>query len=82
MTHSKDIVPRDEDGKRHGYIEKYYEHGGLFWKGVMFHGIAYGYCTGSGVHRYVSSYYSDDVMISADNAEGYCYIWDKDIVDE
>jgi antitoxin component YwqK of YwqJK toxin-antitoxin module len=39
----KDITPCNDQGKRHGYWERYYTNGQLYYKGNFVDGIKHGY---------------------------------------
>jgi hypothetical protein len=78
----KDIVPTDEYGRLHGYCEEYYDDSGLLsWFGVCVHGRWCGYVEDyyfTGVLDIDTGYWINDCKISSDNAEGYCYVWNKE----
>jgi len=81
--HPKDITPRNNKGKLHGYCEFYYDDGKLIWKGVCVNEKRYGYNTYSFdgvIDKYGTGYWSNDTRISSDNKEGYCYVWNKNDV--
>jgi len=81
---SKDIDPRNKEGLLNGYCEIYWDHSGLFWKGVMIDGDMYGYIESykedGSVHNYYTGYWINDVRVNSDNADGCCYIWCKEVV--
>jgi hypothetical protein len=76
----QDIEPLDENGRYHGYCERYHNNGQLWWKGVYLKHMCFGYheeynVDGSvreiGTGYWLGGY---DDRVSADNAEGYCYV--------
>jgi len=80
----KDIIPVNEEGKLHGYCEKYWITGQLLRKGVYANGKLYGYyewCHRDGViDKDWSGYFLGGIKVSDTNKEGYCLIWLKVIV--
>jgi len=81
LSKIEDILPKNEDGRLHGYCEEYWGNGNLNWKGVMVRGKMYGYrecyVWDGGISEYRTGYWMNN-KISDDNEEGYCYIWDKE----
>jgi len=85
---SKNIEPKNSKGLWHGYVETYHANGKLRWKGVYFTRNMYGYHAnywedGKILDR--SGYFLGgtwDHKVSDDNKEGYCYIWDREALDE
>jgi len=39
----KDICPTDNKGRYHGYQERYYNNGKLWFRGKLIHGLVIGY---------------------------------------
>jgi len=80
---SKDVIPKNAEGKWHGYCEEYYN-GELYYKGVYVNGYRYGYHEeyndDGSADEYYTGYFLDDDKVSNDNAKGYCYIWCKVVV--
>jgi hypothetical protein len=80
MSHPKDIKPRDEDGKLHGYCEKYWDNGKLDWKGACSRHFWFGYIQvfNNNTNRSGrSGYFLDGFKVTKDNKEGLCYTWNK-----
>ena len=78
---SKTIFLEDVEGKLHGYCERYWRNGELWWKGVMVNNEAYGYIEGHSVvgHSWTGYFFKGD-KISRDNKEGCCYIWNRVVI--
>jgi hypothetical protein len=82
---SKDIELVDENGEWHGYCERYHDDDSLMWKGLIIHGHWYGwheeYDKSGDVFEEGTGYWLGggeyEYRISADNEEGYCYIWNR-----
>jgi len=81
---NKDIIPKNELGKVHGYCEFYYASGQLGFKGVWVNHKRCGYCVYShsdgSMNKTDTGYYLNNNEISDTNDSGYCYIWLKVIV--
>jgi antitoxin component YwqK of YwqJK toxin-antitoxin module len=81
----KDIKSTDEHGQSHGYIEKHYANGRLWYKGAYDHGHVCGYyveyCRYGKIDNNYTGYYVKGKRafdkISVDNPEGVCIIWNK-----
>ena len=78
----KDIAPKNEKGRYHGYCEFYYDNGKVWERGVWFEGHPQGYCEeydkkGKIIHDYYDTGYRVNGYWSSNNEEGYCYIWNR-----
>jgi len=82
MSHSKDILPENEEGLLHGYCEVCYDDGQLKWKGVCVHVYWFGYQEyynrDGSVDENGTGYWMSGNKVSADNEIGYCLIWNRE----
>jgi len=83
-VNKKDITPRNEKGKLHGYCESYWDNGQLCWKGVIVNGKMYGYHEAYShdgrVYGDFAGYFVENEKASNGNKEGYCIIWYKAVL--
>jgi len=81
MGYSKDIEPKNKEGRWHGYCELYRHNGQLNWAGVMVNGENHGYFKyydyDGSIDKYRNGYWMNHRIRDKYNKEGYCYIWNK-----
>jgi len=77
----KDIIPRNDKDERHGYCERCYDNGRLYYKGVYVNGNAHGYFEvynrNGSIDETYTGYRMSGEKVNRYNEEGYCYICDK-----
>lgn len=75
------MLTYNDKNELHGWCEWYHENGKLWQRCVYINDCIHGYFESydkDGSLDWVG-YYLNDVKISEDNEEGYCYIWGRAI---
>jgi antitoxin component YwqK of YwqJK toxin-antitoxin module len=82
----KDILPKDKNGRYYGLCKMHCRNGQLDFKGVYFNRGWYGYCQkyvdDGSADEYYTGYYMNGCLITKDNKQGYCYIWNTKEVEQ